>query len=188
MHDASGSNCEWAIRVFAATLCLAVHGCDSVHGGAVELSWKLRPASSGQLAKFVDCDSGLPGTGPVAQIRLHWQAADSDAPGSSGSQAWSCDDNQGVTRFDVPIGTANLWITPECNSDSAGGVAALDTYITPAPVQRDVSLGDTVSLGAVELVVNVSNCEFDTSVPASVPRQPCICCVAGQHCTPPSDQ
>src|ERR1700759_4155702 len=56
MHDASGSNREWAIRVVAIALCLAVHGCDSVHGGAVELSWKLRPASSGQLEKFVDCD------------------------------------------------------------------------------------------------------------------------------------
>src|ERR1041384_5592032 len=74
MRDDSGSNrcgagvarpgpgsVAWLIRVVAGTLYLLVHGCDTVSGGAVELSWKLRPASSSLSDKFVDCDSGKPG-------------------------------------------------------------------------------------------------------------------------------
>jgi hypothetical protein len=175
MHDESGSNHPgrsarpvggrgaWPTRVAAATLCLLVHGCDTVQGGAVELSWKLRPASSSLEDKFVDCDSGRDGTGPVTAIRLHWQVENdsTDPAGKEGSQAWSCDDNHGVTGFALAEGTANLWVTPEC----AAGTAASNTYIAPAIVQRSVIRGDTVSLGAVELVVSVTSCA----------TAPCIC-------------
>jgi len=171
------------------TLCLLVHGCESGHGGAVELSWKLRPASSSLTDKFVDCDSGQPGTGAVTDIRLHWRT---DTPGdggsNEGSKPWPCGYNNGVTGFDVPEGIADLWVTPECSY----GQASPDTYIAPAPVQRYVTRGDTVSLGAVEIVVSVSHCRNapapdagvpDAGVPgdggvptdAGVPLQPCIC-------------
>jgi hypothetical protein len=185
MRDESGSNrgCRtasavaWSTRVAIVTLCLAVHGCDDVSGGAVELSWKLRPASSSLADKFVDCDSGQVGTRPVTQIRLHWQV---DAHGalSGGSQAWRCEYNHGVTGFDLPEGTAELWVTPECGPpEPALPESALpETYIAPAIVQRNVIRGDTVSLGAVELAVAVSYCG---KPPAS---QPCICCFA-----PPCD-
>lgn len=138
-------------------LALALAGCAQVDGGAVELSWKLRPASSSLPDKFVECDSGLDGTGPVTQIRLDWEMVG----GGSGSAAWRCDDNHGVTGFDLPEGAALLSITPEC----VGGPANPATYIAPAPEQRQVILGDTVSLGAVELVLQVSYCG----------QQPCIC-------------
>jgi len=152
------------MRVAIATLCLLVHGCDTVQGGAVELSWKLRPASSSLQDKFVDCESGLDGTGPVTQIRLHWQVDDgSDDPSrNDGSKAWRCTDNHGVTGFELAEGTASLWITPECMD----GTAAPSTYIAPAIVQRSVIRGDAVSLGALELVVSVAYCSATT---------PCIC-------------
>jgi hypothetical protein len=193
MRDEPGSNhrCRtarsvaWAIRGAAGTLCLLVHGCEPGHGGAVELSWKLRPASSGLTEKFVDCvsEQPLPGTlDPtdttrlnVAMIRLHWEVEpkQGDAPREEGSQAWPCQDNQGVTGFALAEGSANLWVTPECE----GGVeAAPDTYIAPARVQRTVIRGDTVSLGAVELVVSVSDCAGGPNDVPGVPVQPCICC------------
>lgn len=176
MRDESGSNrgCRtasavaWATRVAIVTLCLAVHGCDDVRGGAVELSWKLRPASSSLADKFVECEPGdnEKGRGPVTQIRLHWQV---DAHGalSGGSQAWRCEYNHGATGFDLPEGTAELWVTPECGPpEPAPPEPALpETYIAPAIVRRNVIRGDTVSLGAVELVVAVSYCG----------AQPCIC-------------
>jgi len=183
MRDEVGSNhrCRWtgidrsgsgpvarAIRVAIVTLCLPVHGCDTVSGGAVELSWKLRPASSSLPDKFVDCDSRLEGTGPVTGIRLHWWVDDSDGIVSQGSQVWRCEYNHGVTGFDLPEGTADLWVTPECAS---GRPATPETYIAPANVQRRVIRGDTVSLGAVELVVAVSYCGQGTQ-PGG---QPCIC-------------
>ena len=169
----------------AGTLCLLVHGCEAGHGGAVELSWKLRPASSSLSDKFVDCASGQPGTGAVTDIRLHWRK---DTPGDGGSnessKSWPCDYNNGVTGFDVPEGTVDLWVTPECMD----GPALPGTYVAPAIVQRQVIRGDTVSLGAIELVVSVSYCRYgspgtDASVPtdagvltdAGAPTQPCIC-------------
>src|SRR5688572_17886964 len=58
-------------RIIVATaLCISVHGCADVDGGAVELSWKLRPTSSSLEDKFVECSSGRTGTGAVTYIRL----------------------------------------------------------------------------------------------------------------------
>ena len=138
-------------------LVLLLVGCTQVDGGAVELSWKLRPASSSLPDKFVECASGLDGTNPVTRIRLDWEVIGR----SSGFASWRCDDSHGVTGFDLPEGEALLWITPEC----AEGAANTRTYTSPAPEQRHVILGDTVSLGAVELVLQVSYCG----------QQPCIC-------------
>jgi hypothetical protein len=149
------------------TLCLPVHGCDSVNGGAVELSWKLRPASSALSAKFVDCDPGSDeqGRGPVTLILLHWRVPVGGGTVAEGSESWRCQDNHGATGFELPEGTADLSVTPECGTGGNVMDAAPNTYITPAIVQRAVTRGDTVSLGAVELVVSVSDCS----------TQPCIC-------------
>lgn len=186
MRDESGSNhgCRaWghvaaATRVVIATLCLSVHGCDSVRGGAVELSWKLRPTSSALPDKFVDCDPGNPiadGRGSVTQIRLHWRVPVQGAL-IEDSAAWPCRDNHGVTGFDLPAGTADLWITPECVGTGDAAVAASpDTYVAPATVQRMVSVGNTVSLGAVELVVSVSYCQNADPPDLRAPPQRCIC-------------
>ncbi|HEY4175441.1 MAG TPA: hypothetical protein VGM90_01355 [Kofleriaceae bacterium] len=139
-----------------SALLLGCASCVQVDGGAVELSWKLRPAASTLEDKFVGCDSGQPGTNPVTRIRLDW-----DVGGVVGTRAWRCDDNHGVTGFDLPEGDALLSIVPEC----AEGPASETTYTSPAPVRRRVISGDTVSLGAVEIVLQVSYCG----------QQPCIC-------------
>ncbi|MEJ7598968.1 MAG: hypothetical protein WKG01_13755 [Kofleriaceae bacterium] len=143
--------------VVATALCLSVHGCADVDGGAVELSWKLRPTSSSDEDKFVACVSGKAGTGAVTYIRLDWEVG-----GVADSVAWSCSDNHGVTKFDLPAGMARLTVHPECGDHALADPAS---YTSPAVEQRRVSPGDTVSLGAVELVVNVSYCT----------TQPCIC-------------
>jgi hypothetical protein len=144
----------------ATVLCLAVHGCQGVSGGAVELSWKLRPASSSLEDKFVSCDPRRLGTGPVISMRLDWEVL-TQAGVQAGSKDWPCTDNHGVTGFELPEGTALLHVTPVC----AGGDADPASYIAPAAEQRPVIVGDTISLGAVEIVVNVLFCA----------SQPCIC-------------
>jgi hypothetical protein len=121
----------------------------------VELSWKLR-AASGSTTGFVDCTSGLPGTGPVTQVRLDWQVGDTSA-----FATWPCGDYHGVTGFELPAGQALLSVSPVC----AGGAAASETYTAPAAEQRAVIVGNTVSLGAIELVLEVTSCDL----------QPCIC-------------
>ena len=145
----------------ATVLCLSVHGCEDVNGGAVELSWKLRPASSSLEDKFVNCDPDRAGTQPVARIRLDWEVRD-QAGVRMGSDDWECDDNHGVTGFDLPEGTALLKVTPLC----AHGAPEAASYIAPAAEQRRVIVGDTISLGAVEIVVVVTDCSE---------TQPCIC-------------
>lgn len=153
------------IRVVFTTLCLAVHGCDAVTGGAVELSWKLRPASSSLPDKFVGCNAS---PNPVAEIQLNWEVG-----GVPGSERWSCPNNHGVTGFDLAPGVAKLWVTPLCET---GEPASADTYIAPALIQRTVGRGDTVSLGAIEIVVAATNC--NPRVPnenAAVLADKCIC-------------
>jgi hypothetical protein len=138
------------------TVCLSVYGCATVDGGAVELSWKLRPTSSSNDI-FVDCNTGAIGAQPVTRIRLDWQVAS-----TTGIATWNCSDYHGVTNFELPPGTALLAVSPECGD----AVAATNTYTAPAPEQRVVIAGNTISLGAVELVVETKSCS-DT--------HPCIC-------------
>lgn len=140
-------------------LCLVVHACARVDGGAVELSWKLRPASGALDDKFVDCASGKPGAGPITAIRLDWNVADRED-----FDVWPCRDNHGATSFELPEGTALLRVSPLCEGDQP---ADPRSYIAPAVEQRQVIAGDTVNLGAVELVVVVSDCHE--------PMQSCIC-------------
>ncbi len=122
----------------------------------MELSWKLRPRSSEVEDKFVDCNSGLAGTNPITRMRLNWQVGD-----VLGTGEWPCNDSHGVTGFELPPGTALLTVVPIC----ASGPALADSYIAPSVEQRRVTTGDTVSLGAVELIVTVDYCD----------NAPCIC-------------
>jgi hypothetical protein len=151
-------------------VCLA--GCEAGTGGAVELSWKLRPGSSSIDDKFVDCERGgdEPNTRrPVTWIQLGWEVVDSEGnevKNGRGQDAWPCDDNHGVTGFALPEGTASLTITPTCGNTPYADPAAPGTFIAPAPVQRQVTAGQTISLNAIELVIAVSLC--DTTAP-------CIC-------------
>lgn len=185
MHPGFGSNRAWRaavtprIRVAVVTMCLLVHGCDTVRGGAVELSWKLRPASSATQQPFArkcERDSSLPEAwGPIAKIRLDWTKSDGTCPSPPCDDAWNCDDNHGATGFVLPDGLANLSITPECaihhddGSPDTYAPAAPGSYIAPALVQRDVIRGEIVSLDAIELVVVVTDCARRTCICGTAP-------------------
>jgi hypothetical protein len=147
------------LRAVVFALCLAVHGCADVNGGAVELSWKLR-AASGSTSTFLNCAITLaPNNTPaeVARIQLHW-----NVDGDEGVRSWPCDDDHGATRFELPEGQALLSVRPICND---GNAAAENTYKAPAPEQRAVIAGNTISLFGVELLLEVSSCTV----------KPCIC-------------
>jgi hypothetical protein len=136
-----------------------VVGCTDVHGGAVELSWTLRPESGDSVDLFVNCDTGVEGANPVQRMRLNWQVGS-----NAGSDSWACTDYHGVTSFEVPAGSALLSVTPECTS----GDAAPITYTAPTPQERDVNVGDTVDLGAIEVFVEITDCIGSA-------QQACIC-------------
>lgn len=141
---------------------LLAAGCGTgVEGGAVELSWRLRPApgpiGNNPCDPFVCCDPMQTGANAIERIQLDWVV---DGVGSSAS--WRCDDGNGVTGFELPPGEALLTVSPVC----VGHAADPATYTAPAAEQRTVKIGDTVSLGAVELLLRVSSCSA---------AQPCIC-------------
>ena len=193
MHPEPGSNHErtaptvtaW-LRVALVTLCLPVHGCDMGTGGAVELSWKLRPASSGLAEKFVECESMQNGTGRVQKIRLRWTAPSGRCdPPEKCIQDWECDDSHGATGFELPTGSTELSIEPLCAPvPGMPELWAADpaTYIAPATLQRDVIAGQTVSLGAVELVVSVSSCITAPVDSRNAGTSACICCKEREQC------
>lgn len=91
-------------------------------------------------------------------MRLEWSVRTEDDRFVSGADEWPCDDSHGVTGFDLPAGTALLSVKPVCGVAPSEFDALPASYIAPAAEQRRVNLGDTVSLGAVELVVVVSYC------------------------------
>ncbi|HEY5952534.1 MAG TPA: hypothetical protein VIV40_43845 [Kofleriaceae bacterium] len=147
------------LRAVVFALCLAVHGCADVGGGAVELSWKLR-AATGSDHTFLDCAITLEPTNQVVEvskIQLEW-----DVDGEIGIRSWPCDDDHGVTKFELPEGQALLHVSPLC---ADGNVAEASTFRAPAPEQRNVIVGNTVSLFGVEILLEVSSCDL----------QPCIC-------------
>lgn len=146
-------------RAVALVVWISVHGCGSVDGGAVELSWKLR-AQSGSQDTFLQCEIGLPDTGNVEKIRLDWDVNTSKGL-VSGFREWPCLDYHGATGFELPEGIALLRVRPLCVDHDA----AVNTYTAPAPEQRKVIAGNTVSLGGVELLLEVSSCG----------TQACIC-------------
>jgi hypothetical protein len=148
-----------ASRTVVLALCFAVHGCADVDGGAVELSWKLR-AATGSDRTFLDCNVDIAGARAVTHIRLDWEVA-----GITDFRQFECDEAHGVTAFELPEGRALLRVSPVCTFDDVQMAAASETYIAPAPEQRTVIAGNTVSLGGVELLLVVSDCD----------KQPCIC-------------
>jgi hypothetical protein len=93
----------------------------------------------------------------VSKIQLDW-----DVNGDVGVRSWPCDDDHGVTKFELPAGVASLRVSPICANDQP---ALASTYSAPAPEQRSVIAGNTISLGGVELLLEVSSCDL----------QPCIC-------------
>lgn len=146
-----------ALRAVVLALCPLVHGCVDVHGGAVELSWKLR-AKAGSTATFLDCSFDLSpdGSAEISKIRLEWTVN-----GMTGASSWACGEDHGVTGFELPEGKALLSVTPIC---ADGDEAAPNTYSAPAPEVRDVIAGNTISLQGVELLLEVSSCNFQTCI------------------------
>lgn len=130
-------------------------GCVSVDGGAIELSWSLRTTNG----DVTDC-----ATANVNEMRLFWSVEGADE-GSARYDTFPCDPPRAATRFEVPPGTASIWLVPICED---GTPAADDTYEAPAPIVRSVIDGEVVTLNALLLVVRTTDC-------GEVGQEACIC-------------
>jgi hypothetical protein len=112
-----------------------------VDGGAIELSWSLRSFTGDPIDQCTNAD--------ISTIRVWWEADDeSDRPAFTD---FACEESRGVTGFEVPEGTTRVWVEPVCTD---GAEAAPDTYQAPAPIVRDVSNGDVITLNSLLIVVS----------------------------------
>lgn len=124
----------------------AVHGCTTVEGGAVEISWNLRNVDG----TGVSC-----GAANVARIDLYV----SDDFGN-GIISFPCGDERGVTRFDIAPGEAELWLAPGCEEGTP------IAYRAPPPIVRTITAGEVITLDTQLIEVRAGNC---------LPEDPCTC-------------
>jgi hypothetical protein len=123
------------------------------------LSWALR--STRDLG-IDDCAGGF-----IERIRLNWRIGTEER-----FTSFPCEENHGVTQFELPVGRVELWVTPQCvrtrlEPDS-------DMFVTPPPIVRDVTVGEAVTLDAVLLVVKIDDC----STVSCICGHPCVCAPA----------
>jgi hypothetical protein len=138
--------------------CTFLHsGCVGIDGGAIELSWSLRNTEGEGVAECA--------TARVGEMRLFWDVENA-AEGSTRYETFPCDPPRAATRFEIPPGTASIWLVPVCEN---GEPAADGTYEAPAPIVRSVIEGEVVTLNALLVVVRTTNCGTGAG------QQPCIC-------------
>lgn len=76
-----------------------------------------------------------------------------------------CSEDTGVTRFDLPPGPVNLWLEPECDA----GYTAAGRFRTPAPIVREVTTGEVITLDTQLIEVDQSS---DSGCPGAAN---CLC-------------
>jgi hypothetical protein len=141
----------------------AAGGCVEIDGGAVELSWTLRDSDGKQN----DCQSAR-----IDQIRICWSplADDASTSGTLSCQvaredggierlyrAFDCEQNRGVTRFEVPPGPNALFVSPLC----VGAQEPTGPFNVPAPIVRTVVKGEVVTLDQILIVASNHQCVAD---------------------------
>lgn len=126
---------------------LLLSGCVDVQGGAVELSWSLRTYEGASLAPCSRAD--------IDRVRICWDSLeDGGRPAArcqpSQYRSFPCDEQSGVTRFEVPPGPASLFIEPVCLD---GLPAPIGTYEVPPAIVRTIVDGEVATLSSLLMVV-----------------------------------
>src|SRR5262249_33604540 len=135
------------MRVSALLVLCAFAGCVDVHGGSVELAWELFSPSGSAC-----CPNHDPCKAAGAQVvRLHLHPVECASAELVPPRTFTCKSTQGATQFDIPNGTYCMEI------DAAADLTSLAVAVGPGPIVRDVSNGNIVELGAIDLTVGDSN-------------------------------
>lgn len=150
------SSLMWYVGLGLATGAgAALAACTDPSQGAVEVSWSLQvPAGAG-----VSCEEAL-----VESMRLYWRV-----DGAVAFKAWPCERAHAVTTFEVPVGSAELWMEPACAN---GQAAAEGTFFAPAPLVRDIAAGEVVRIDAVVVQLVTPTNESPTTFCA---ENTCVC-------------
>src|SRR4051812_39162869 len=96
---------QTSIVVPLALACLPVHGCTQETDGAVEISWRLYDRDSGAGLKCDEAD--------VPLIELHYEVGL-----TKDNIYFNCDNESGVSGFQIPTGMAALKVWPACAGEN----------------------------------------------------------------------
>lgn len=137
-------------RVIGIALIFSVLGCVSIDGGAVEASWVVVTHDGRGIA---NCDCTCP---PISKIRLALVPVAGGADVCAGRSAceFSCNQQSGATRFDIPAGTYAISLVPvgTDGNDISNGEAGTCTAGSPvAPIIRQVVKGQVAQLDAITM-------------------------------------
>ena len=143
----------FASVVAALSTCVALTtgACVDINGGAVELSWSFQTFQGNFIED--DCLETR-----VEQVRLYWDAPSWSESTSSGVTSFACEDFRGITDFVIEEGPQLLTIAPVCDTEIE---AAPRTFEVPAPLLRNLRVGEVVTLDSLLIVIDDVDIYFD---------------------------
>ena len=143
-------------RITLIAVLFSALGCVSIDGGAVEASWQVT-TQDGRTITDCGCTCS-----PIAKIRFQLLpvSADggSDDPCAGRSTcAFSCNQQSGATRFDIPPGTYAISLVPvgeDGNDITNGGAGTCSAKSGVAPEVREVIKGRVTQLNAMAIIAD----------------------------------
>ena len=126
-----------------AFLAVLSGGCIDIDGGAVELSWSLRSFDGDDVESCSDAR--------LDEVQVCWQAVSEGSGSCTSSEAFPCDEENGVSGFEIDPGPTAFWIEAICRD---GDLADPATYQVPPPIVRTVEEGKIVTLNSLLVVVH----------------------------------
>ena len=151
------------LRVIVVATWLGFVGtaCVQIDGGAVELSWSIRNLDGESAGCDLESSDGADDFADIADIRICWEPVldDGELIGACDpvlSTRFDCLSGRGVTGFEIAEGKTALWIEPVCEVTD---VTPTGQYEVPAPIVRDVTSGQVVTLNALLIVAAPDACE-----------------------------
>jgi hypothetical protein len=136
-------------RITLIVLLFSSLGCVSIDGGAVEASWVVETYGDGR--GIADCGCACP---PIAKVRLQLTPLSGDSDPCAGRETcrFSCNQQSGATRFEIPPGSYAMQLVPvgaDGNDISPGNPLTCGSQSGVDPQVWDVVKGQVTQLNAV---------------------------------------
>lgn len=143
-------------RITLIALLFSALGCVSIDGGAVEASWQTMTHDGRAIT---NCGCTCP---PMPKVRLQLLpvAGGSDPCVGRAACQFSCNQESGATRFDIPPGSYAVSLVPvgaDGNDIPSGAVGTCSARAGIDPVVRDVVQGRVTQLDTMTVLTDCAS-------------------------------